>query len=198
MQQGETMHVTYADLLRPAKRTSAWIYDLTCVVGFSFILALSAQIAIRLPFSPVPVTGQTFVVLLMGVLLGRKRAVATVILYLAEGAAGLPVFAGGGAGLAFLLGPTGGYLFGFIITAGLIGVLSERGWDRKIAGAAAAMILGNTVLYLFGLPWLAMYVGFDNVFFMGFYPFIPGDLIKIAVASFMLPLGWKVIGKIRR
>ena len=123
--------------------------DALLVVGFSLLTALCARIVIPLPFTPVPITGQTFAVLLTGAALGARRGAAAIVLYVLEGLAGLPVFAGGASGLARLLGPTGGYLLGFIAAAYLTGTLAERGWDRTVRWAAAAMAAGNVVVYLF-------------------------------------------------
>jgi biotin transporter BioY len=167
---------------------------LILVVGIA-LLALTARIEI--PLQPVPITGQTFGVLLLGALLGARRGTAAVTAYVLAGVAGLPMFAGGAAGLTRLVGPTGGYLLGFIAAAWLVGKLSERGWDRGLARAAAAMLLGSVVIYLFGLPWLAVFVGWDQVLALGLLPFIVGDLLKIALAAVVLPLGWRAIGESR-
>jgi biotin transport system substrate-specific component len=168
------------------------------VVGGSLLIALSAQVAIPLPFSPVPVTGQTLAVLLVGALLGCRRGASSLLVYLAEGVVGLPVFAGGGSGLLWLLGPTGGYLVGFIAAAWLVGWLCQRGWDRRAGTAALAMVLGNAVLYLCGLCWLARFVGTERVLALGLLPFVPGDLIKVALAALALPAGWRVFGRTGR
>jgi biotin transport system substrate-specific component len=161
----------------------------------SVLIALSAQIAVFLPFSPVPITGQTLGVLMVGAALGSKRGLGAVILYLLEGSIGLPVFAGGKAGLAVLVGPTGGYLVGFLGAAFLAGLLSERGWDRNVIKASVMMLLCTSVIFAIGLPWLAIYVGFGQVLAMGFYPFVTGAIIKMAIASGLLPIGWKLLGK---
>jgi len=137
--------------MRPESRALARLYDLGLVLSASAFIAVSAHLTVRLPFSPVPVTGQTFAVLLTGALLGRQRGAAAVLAYLAEGLAGLPVFAGGMSGLAYLLGPTGGYLLGFVAAAYLTGALAERGWDRQPLTTALAMVLGNLALYAPGL-----------------------------------------------
>lgn len=200
--------ITLADALRPAlarpqagahapgasARTFQIAYDLTLVLLGSALIALSARAAIPLPFSPVPITGQTFAVLLVGAALGRWRGAAAVLAYLAEGAAGLPVFAGVSAGPATLVGPTGGYLFGFVPAAWLCGYLAERGWDRSVVGTLAAMVLGNVVIFAVALPWLARFTGAANVWALGFWPFIPGDVVKMALAAAALPLAWKWVG----
>ena len=118
--------------------------------------------------------------------------------YLTEGAAGLPVFAGGGAGIATLVGPTGGYLFGFVAAAYITGMLAERGWDRHVATVIPAMVLGTLAIYAFGLAWLAIFIGGENLLPMGLYPFLPGAVIKIALAAFLLPSGWKLLGLKRK
>ncbi len=120
-----------ADIFRPSVRRYAGVYDAALILGASLLIALSARIAVPVPFSPAPITGQTLAVLLVGALLGSRRGALSVLAYLAEGAMGLPVFAGGGAGILWLLGPTGGYLFGFIAAAFVTGWLAERGWDRR-------------------------------------------------------------------
>ncbi len=145
------------------------------VLAGSGLVALSAQIEIRLPFTPVPITGQTFGVLLVGALLGSRRGAAALVLYLLEGTSGLPFFAGGGSGPAHLSGPTGGYLVGFAAAAFLVGWLAEREWDRRPSTTFLAMALGNGVIYLFGLLWLARFVPSDLLLTAGILPFLPGD-----------------------
>ncbi len=188
--------MTYADLFRPVTATYALIYDLLSVLSGTLFIALSAQVAIPLPFTPVPVTGQTFAVLLTGVLLGSRRAGLCLLLYLAEGSAGLPVFAGAKGSTAYLLGPTGGYLLGFVPAAFLAGWLAERGWDRRLHTAFAAMLLSNLVIYLVGLAWLAYFVGTDRVIALGLLPFVAGDLFKLLLATAILPAGWKLLHRI--
>ncbi|MCS7285641.1 MAG: biotin transporter BioY [Anaerolineae bacterium] len=188
--------MTIAEALRPyiAKRHLAIFYDLALVIGGSIFVALAARIAIPLPFTPVPITGQTLAVLLVGAVLGSKRGALSMLLYLLEGAAGLPVFAGGTGSLHRLLGPTGGYLFGFVAAAFVTGWLAERQWDRRFWSNFLAMLIGNIVIYLFGLPWLARFVGVERVLPLGLYPFIPGDLVKLVIATLSLPSVWKLIG----
>ena len=164
---------------------------LLALVG-SGLLVLSAKI--QVPFWPVPLTMQTFAVLVIGILYGWRLGAATVVLYLAEGAAGLPVFAGGG-GIGYFAGPTAGYLFGFVIAAALVGRLAERGWDRRILTTAAAMLLGNLAIYVPGLLWLGTVVGYGKVFAVGMLPFLPGDALKLALAAAILPAAWHLMRK---
>lgn len=169
--------------------------EVALVLGGSLLIALSAQLRLVLPFSPVPISGQTFAVLLLGALYGSRRGPATVMTYLALGAVGLPIGAGGALGVAWLLGPTGGYLVGFAAAAYVVGTLSERGWDRKPWTTAASMIIGNGIIYAAGIVWLSKFVGWQAVLGAGFYPFLVGDAFKIALATILLPAGWKFIGR---
>jgi len=190
-----TSYTTYADLYRPQARSHALAYNVLLVIGGSLLVAAIAQIAIPVPFSPVPITGQTFGVLLVGALLGSRRGALALLAYLAEGIMGLPVFAGGAFGLARLMGPTGGYLVGFVGAAWLVGYLSEIGFDRKVWTTLVAMTLGNVVIFFFGVLWLGMYVGWEKALPLGLYPFLTGSVVKTALAAALLPVGWKLIGK---
>ena len=165
------------------------------VLGGSLLIGLAAQLQILLPFSPVPITAQTFAVLLIAALFGSKRGLATVITYLMYGAIGLPVFAGGTFGIMRLVGPTAGYLAGFLAAAYVVGSLSERGWDRKPWTAAASMIIGNVIIYAVGIIWLSRFVGWESVLRTGFLPFLPGDAFKIVLATALLPSGWTLLGQ---
>jgi len=165
------------------------------IVAGCLLIALAAQLQVLLPFSPVPVTGQTFAVLFLGALYGSRRGPATVVTYLMLGAMGLPVFAGGMAGLARFVGPTAGYLLGFVVAAFAVGSLSERGWDRKPWTTAASMIIGNGIIYALGVAWLWRFVGWEAVLNAGVVPFLPGDALKIALATILLPSGWRIIGR---
>jgi len=182
--------LTLTDALLP--RRTLW-RDVLLVIAGSVLTALCAYVAFPLPISPVPVTGQTFAVLLVGALLGSKRGAISLALYVAEGMVGLPVFAGGAAGPGVLLGPTGGYLLGFVVAAFVTGWLAERGWDRTVGKAALAMAAGNLVIYAPGLAWLVQFVGMRDVLAMGMLPFLPGDAVKIALAAFALPAGWRML-----
>ena len=188
--------LTVADLARPSERGRARLYDAALILGGSFVVAVGAQIAVGYP---VPVTGQTFAVLIVAALLGSRRGVLCILTYLAEGLAGLPVFAQGKAGPAAFFGPTGGYLVGFLLAAWIVGALSERTWDRRVPTTVAAMILGNLAIYVCGLAWLSCLAWLfakplgGVVLAVGLYPFVAGDLLKIALAAVLLPSGWKII-----
>jgi len=188
------LHSTYADVIRPQTRGYSLTYNALLVIGGSLLVALCAQLAFHLPFSPVPVTMQTFGVILVGALLGSKRGALSMIAYIAEGGAGLPVFAGGKFGFIVLLGPTGGYLLGFVAAAFIVGWFAERGWDRRCWSTVVAMSLGTIVIYICGLAWLVRFVGVELVFKAGLYPFLPGAAVKIGLASILLPSGWKLLG----
>jgi biotin transporter BioY len=188
-------NVTYAGLFRPSNKAYACFYDIALVICGSLFIAVSSQLRIFLPISPVPITGQTFAVLVTGALYGARRGSLSVVLYIIMGMSGLRIFALGG-GFSVLLGATGGYLLGFIAAAYVTGLLAERGWDRRIETTILAMVFGNMVIYAFGLLWLCCLVGFSRtVLVMGLYPFIIGDLLKIVLAALLLPSGWKLLNR---
>jgi biotin transport system substrate-specific component len=185
--------ITLVDVLLP--RSRSWLFDAVLVVAFSAFVALAARVAI--PWWPVPMTLQPLAVLFTGAVLGSRRGALALLLYLAEGAVGLPVFASG-AGVAYMLGPTGGYLVSYPVVAGLVGWLAERGWDRRLVWTAAAMTLGLLVIYVFGVAWLAGLLGdLETALVQGMLIFIPGDLIKIAIATLALPGGWALVRRNR-
>lgn len=176
--------------------------DIALVLGASLLVAASARVAIPLPFSPVPITGQTLAVLLTGFVLGGRLGALALVAYLVEGLAGLPVFAGGTsawspsrAGVPVIVGPTAGYLVGFVAAAWLTGRLAERGWDRRLASAAGAMALGNLVIYALGLVWLARFVPGSALLAAGLLPFLPGDAVKIVLGTLALPGAWALLGR---
>lgn len=187
---------TYADLLRPSSRARQVAFDILLVASGSLLVALLSQLRVQIGFSPVPITGQTLAVLLVGATMGSRRGALAMLAYLAEGAMGLPVFAGAG-GAARLFGPTGGYLVGFVVAAFIVGWLAEHGWDRRPISTALAMLAGNAALYLFGVSWLAVLVGSDKSLALGLYPFIVGDLLKLVLAMVLLPAGWWLMGQRR-
>jgi biotin transport system substrate-specific component len=162
------------------------------------LMAASAQVSIPLPFTPVPITGQTFSVLLVGASLGTVRGGASGLLYVALGIAGAPVYAGGAHGWAVITGASGGYLVSYPVVAGLTGWLAERQWDRRFSSAIGAMLTGNVVIYLFGLPWLAVVLDadLDRTLELGLYPFIPGDTLKLYLAATLLPGAWRLVRRV--
>ena len=166
-------------------------------IGGSLALWVSAKI--QVPFYPIPMTMQTFVVLIIGMTFGLKLGVASVLLYLIEGLIGLPVFAGTpekGIGLAYMVGPTGGYLLGFVVSAGILGWLSSKGWDRNVFLTLAAMTIGTAIIFIFGMVWLGAIIGWEKpILELGLFPFIPGAAFKIALAAAILPLIWKKLSK---
>ncbi len=175
-----------------APRMSVWPLAVLAVVAGTALLAVSARLRIELGFSPVPITGQTFAVLLVGAVYGSRLGGATLLAYLAEGIAGLPVFAGGASGWAYFTGPTGGYLVGFVAAAYAVGWLAERGWDRSAATMAVAMVVGNVVIYVPGVAWLMaeLNVSAARAWDIGVQPFLWGDLLKLGLASGLLPAAW--------
>lgn len=183
----DSPHPPLALILRPS---GGLVRDIILILAGSVFVALMAQVSVPLPFTPVPVTGQTLGVALVGALLGSKRGTLALLTYLAEGAAGLPVFAGGARGLDKFAGPTGGYLIGFLVAAFVVGWLCEKGWDRRFLSAVPAFLLGDSMVFLFGLPWLARFVGTEKVFAMGLIPFIPGDIIKVILAALVVTGLW--------
>jgi len=173
---------------------SSRLRDILLVIAGSLLVAALAQIEIPLPFTPVPITGQTFGVLLIGAALGSKRGAASLILYLAEGAIGLPFFAGGASGLRILTGATAGYLVGFAAAAYVIGLLAERGLERSVRTSVIPFIAGTFIIYLFGVGWLAFVMGsLPSAIMAGLVPFIVGDTLKLIAASLVYPAAWKFV-----
>jgi len=170
-----------------------WTRSVGLVFSFSLLMALSAQILI--PIGPVPITGQTFVVLLTGALLGSRLGAMAMIVYLMEGASGLPFFSAGHGGLGHLLGPTGGYLVAFPAAAFITGAFAEHDWDRRFLTAVAAMAIGSVVIMLSGWTWFALVTNtpLTVAFQLTVLKFIPGDIIKIVLAAAVLPAGWALL-----
>jgi biotin transport system substrate-specific component len=169
------------------------------VTGGALCLALLAQVAIPVPGSPVPVTGQTLGVLLLATAYGANMGAATFALYLLIGIAGAPVFANQGHGLERLVGPTGGYLIGMLLASWVLGSLAGRKWDQRLISALITMFIGNLIIFTFGLIWLKSYTGKDWTWTInaGLTPFIFGEILKIAIAGTALPTVWKVVGRTR-
>ena len=182
---------------RLARPEHARLADVAVVVGGSLLMTVAAKTAI--PFYPVPLSMQTFVAIGLGLALGPVRGALCVLFYLMQGAGGLPVFAGSpekGVGLAYMMGPTGGFLLGFVIQAYVAGLLAERGWDRTRIGSMAAALIAGAAIYPTGLLWLGSVIGFDKpVLEFGLYPFILGDIVKAMLAALVFPLAWQVARK---
>ncbi len=173
--------------------------DALLILGGALFLALCAQISFALPFTPVPLTLQTFGVLLIGASYGAVRGGLTAALYVLMGLVGLPVFAGRTHGLDVVIGATGGYLIGFIVAAVVVGALAQRKWDRRFSSAVAAMLTGTVIIYVCGLVWLKQNQGLDlaTTFEYGLYPFVPGDLLKLYLAGALLPGAWRLVSRFR-
>ncbi len=179
----------------PDEGAARWAVNAALAIAGSFLLWVSAKI--QVPFYPVPMTLQTLAIMAIAATYGMRLGIATVLLYLAEGAFGLPVFAGTpekGIGLAYMIGPTGGFLAGFVIAVGLVGWLAERGFDRNIFKLFGAMLVGDAVLFVLGIFWLGTLLGWDKpVLEWGLYPFILGDLTKIALAASAVIAGQRIL-----
>jgi biotin transport system substrate-specific component len=171
--------------------------DAVLVALGAALVALAAQVSIPLPFTPVPITGQTFAVVLVGGALGALRGGASLTLYLGLGIVGVPVYSDGGSGWDVVSGATGGYLVGFVVAAALTGYLAERRWDRRLSSSIGAMLTGNVVIYLVGVPWLAQVanLGLEEALEQGLYPFVVGDLLKLYLAGALLPAAWKLVDR---
>ena len=182
---------TLADAVFPGEGIG---HSAVLTVSMSFVIALCAQISVPLPFTPVPLTGTTLAVLYAGALLGARRGALAAALYLLEGGVGLPFFAGGAGGALHFAGPTGGYLIGFVPAASVTGWLSEKGWGASPIKAFGMMLLGSSVIFVFGLAGLARFAPQGKLLAMGLLPFLPGDIAKSAVSAALLPMGWKVLG----
>ena len=190
--------LTLADFLVPvtlAERTPTRVRHVVLIVIGAFVVALSAQVVI--PTLPVPFTGQTLGVLVVGGALGFRRGALALLLYLAMGLAGLSVFAEGTSGVGKILGASGGYLIGFVVAAAIVGRLAELGWDRHIGGSLAAMAIGTAVIYAIGVPWLKVTLGipWETAVAEGMTKFLVWDAAKLVVAAGIFPAAWWVIGR---
>jgi biotin transport system substrate-specific component len=200
--------ITIGDFLVPvavAERIGSRLRHVALIGAGALFIALTANLSIQVPGTPVPVTGQTFAVLFVGGALGFRRGLLATLLYLALGLV-FPVFAQHRSGIDVIgtirdghlvLGSSGGYLLGFVLAAALVGRLAELGWDRRIGGALGAMLLGNVVIYVVGLPWLMASTGMDGATAIdkGLTPFLIGDAIKLLLAAGLFPVAWWVVGR---
>ncbi len=189
-----TRQLPIASVLWPAQGSGALRASILAACG-TLLLTLAAKI--NVPFYPVPITMQTFAVLVIAMSFGKRLGLATVLLYLAEGAAGLPVFAGTpekGIGLAYMAGPTAGYFLGFVLATLLVADLAEKGWDRNVITTMLAMVLGTALIFVPGILWLGVLYGWDKpIVAWGFTPFLLGALFKVALAAALMPLAWKMV-----
>lgn len=189
------MKVTAArlTLIDAAIARTGLLWDIALIAGFACLTAACAQVSFWI--GAVPITGQTFGVLIAGALLGSRRGALSQLTYLAIGVTGIPYWfaLGGPPGIARLIGPTGGYLIGFVAMAFIVGWLTERGWDRKVWTAILAMLAGSIAMYVFGLSWLTQFVPEGTTLQVGLYPFIIGDIFKILLAALLLPSGWLLL-----
>ena len=183
------------DSLRQPSAANIAVINAALVVFGSLLLAVSAQF--KIPLYPVPITGQTLVVLLVGLTYGPRLSGITIAAYMFEGALGLPVFAGGASGLAVLVGPTADYLFGFLLAAVVMGHLAKRGMGRTMVSTVIAMVVGNCVIYLCGSFWLANFIGIGQSIAVGVLPFLYGDALKLVVAAGLMPWAWRAIKSVK-
>lgn len=192
--------LTIADFFVPievGERLNSRVRDLVLVITGALFIYLTSRLAIPIPGNPVPITGQTFGVLLVGGALGLRRGFSAVTLYVLLGVVGLPFFAEGKGGMAVIWGASGGYLIGFVAMGAIVGRLAELGWDRKFVGALGAMLVGSVVLYAIALPWLKIVTGmsWQETIQTGLVPFLLGDTLKAALAAVLFPVAWWVVGR---
>jgi biotin transport system substrate-specific component len=195
---GAERGITLADFLVPIRvgeRMGTRVRHVVLVVAGALFVALCAQVYI--PVQPVPFTGQTFGVLVVGGALGFRRGALALLLYLAIGMIGLPVFAEGKHGIDIVRGATGGYLIGFVVAAAVVGRLAELGWDRHIGGSLGAMLIGSVIIYAIGVPWLKVVTGMSwaEAVAVGLTPFLLWDTAKLVVAGALFPAGWWLVGR---
>jgi biotin transport system substrate-specific component len=196
----EERGITIADFLVPIRvgeRMGSRLRHIALIAVGALLIYATARVAIPIPGSPVPITGQTFGVLLVGGALGFRRGVMSIALYVLIGLIGFPFFAEGKGGISVLFGATGGYLVGFLLAGSVVGRLAELGWDRRIIGALGAMAIGNAVIYLVGVPWLMVVAHLDLAtgIAKGLTPFLLGDAIKLVLAAAAFPVAWWAVGR---
>jgi len=197
-----TRQNTIMDTMLPAiagdRRMSRLLAQLVFILAGGTLLAASAQFKVMVPPSPIPIAGQKLVVLMIGMAFGPRLGAITILAYILAGLRGLPVFAGGGAGLPVLVGPSGGYLVGFVAAAFVIGLLAQRGMDRSILRTALAMVVGTLVIYLFGYAWLASLIGMEKALLFGIQPYLWGDAMKLVAAACLMPAAWRGVRAVER
>jgi biotin transport system substrate-specific component len=193
------MNRVLTEAVAPSEGAALWAKRAALVALGVAAMVVAAKI--RVPFWPVPITMQTFVVLSIGAAYGMRLGVATILAYLAVGALGFDVFTGSSAaenGLSYMAGSTGGYLVGFALAAGFLGWAARRGWDRSHGRMALAMLIGSVLIYAPGVAWLGVLFGWDQpILAWGLYPFLLGDALKLGLAALLFPLAWKAVGSAR-
>ena len=183
---------TLIENLLPLNGINRLIKNIFFILFGTLLLALSSKI--QVPFWPVPMTMQTFIVLMLAMAYGWKLSFLTLVTYLVEGALGIPVFASGG-GLSYLIGPTAGYLYGMTVAAAVIGFFADLGYGKSIIKCIFPLVLGTIIIFVFGIGYLSSIIGFEKAIVVGLLPFIPSELFKIALALFIIPSIWKFIQK---
>jgi biotin transport system substrate-specific component len=193
------MNPNAATLRLAAFPRAGLLTDAVLVLAGTGLVAGAAQISFKLPFTPVPITGQTFAVVLVGASLGAIRGTASLLLYLWIGVAGAPIYAHHDSGWNVITSASGGYIVGFVLAAAVTGFMAEQGWDKKLSSSIGAMLTGNLIIYLVGLPWLAVVLNtnLEKTLEFGLYPFVPGDVFKLYVAAAALPATWGVVRRIK-
>ena len=182
------------NLITVENKNQEMLKNILLILSGTIFLALMSQLTIPLPFTPVPITGQTFAVMFIGLVYGKKLGSSTLLTYIAAGSAGLPVFAGFSGKLPFFT-PSGGYIIGFFFAALVCGYFADKGWTKSPVKLISALIIAHAVLYFFGLLQLNIFLPNKNVFAIGLYPFIAGDVIKMIILSALLPTVWKFTEK---
>ena len=182
------------NLITVENKNQEMLKNILLILSGTIFLALMSQLTIPLPFTPVPITGQTFAVMFIGLVYGKKLGSSTLLTYIAAGSAGLPVFAGFSGGLPFFT-PSGGYIIGFFFAALICGYFADKGWTKSPVKLISVLIIAHAVLYFFGLLQLNIFLPNKNIFAIGLYPFIAGDVIKMMILSALLPTVWKFTEK---
>jgi biotin transport system substrate-specific component len=187
-----TQTVTLRSVVVPRSGLAA---DVLAVAAGVALISAAAQVSIPLPFTPVPITGQTFAVVLVGASLGALRGTASLSLYLLLGILGAPIYAHHDHGWSVITGASGGYIVGFVLAAAVTGYLAERRWDRHFSSSISVMLTGNVIIYLVGLPWLAavLHTNLEKTLEFGLYPFVAGDVFKLYLAAMVLPVAWRLV-----
>jgi biotin transport system substrate-specific component len=195
------MNPVLAEAIGPSEGTALRIKQVILVVAGIALLAIASQIKVMVPPSPVPVNLGTFAVLTIGAAYGPRLGLVTILGYMLIGALGFDIFASSTAelnGVSYMMGSTGGYLFGYVLATLALGLMARRGWDKSVLLMAAAMLIGNVILYVPGLVWLGQLYGWDKpILEWGLTPFVIGDAMKLALAALLLPAVWKLVGKAR-